>query len=124
MQSASSDFGAVQWFFDLEPVARGFNWPIHVDGLIHSKAELDTLVRGKASAVRVCEAYQRFAGAVGPCVINALLASDEAFPEVNHSGKPTPPAGGRITLYVDPAGKRVLAETTTTWGMPATLSVE
>jgi len=54
----------------------------------------------------------------------SLLQSDDAFNEVNHSGKPTPPAGGKVTLYVDPAGKRVLAEIVLTHGVPPVLSVE
>lgn len=113
----------VQWFFDLEPVAKGFNWPIHVDGLVHSKTQLDALIASKATADSVLAAYQKFAGAVGPSVMNALLESDDAFPEVNHSGKPTPPADGQVTLYVDATGKRVLAKTTKEWGQPATFSV-
>lgn len=115
----------VQWFFDLEPVATGFNWPIHVDGLVESKQHLDTLLSSDTTpAADVLRAYEKVASAVGPTVMNALLLSDEAFPEVNRSGQPTPPAGGRVTLFVDHAGKRVLAQTTTEWGMPAKFTIE
>lgn len=114
----------VQWFFDLDPVAKGFNWPIHVTAMATSKQELDDLIRTKSSAESVLGAYQKFAGAVGPTVMTALLESDDAFPEVNHSGKPTPPAPGKITLYVDVGGKRVLATTTTEWGAAPQFSLE
>lgn len=114
----------VQWFFDLDPVAKGFNWPIHVNGMATSKHELDDLIRTKSSAESVLDAYQKFAGAVGPTVMNALLESDDAFPEVNHSGKPTPPSGGKVTLYVDVGGRRVLAEPTKEWGAAPGFSLE
>lgn len=114
----------VQWFFDLDPVAKGFNWPIHVDGMVHSKTRLDAVIASKLPAESVLDAYQKFAGAVGPTVMNALLESDDAFPEVNHSGKPTPPSGGKVTLYVDVGGKRVLAEPTKEWGAAPKFSLE
>lgn len=113
----------VQWFFDLEPVAKGFNWPIHVDGLVRSKTQLDAAIASKRPADSVLAAYEQFAGAVGPTVMTALLLSDDAFPEVNHSGKPTPPADGKVTLYVDTDGKRVLATPVKEWGQPSILSV-
>lgn len=115
---------AVQWFFYLDPVSRGFNWPIDVGMMVDGKQSIDKLVSSKASAVDVEAAYRAFAGAVGPTVMTALLISDDAFPEVNHSGNPTPPSGGKVTLYVDTAGKRVLAQTTMEWGQPPTFSVE
>lgn len=119
-----TDLETVQWLFDLQKVTEAFNWPVHVDGFVVSKRQLDTLVHGKAPASEVLGAYQKFAGAVGPSVMNALLESDDAFPEVNHSGKPTPPSPGKITLYVDPQGQRVLAEVTKEWGMPAKFYLE
>lgn len=119
----TSDIDVVQWFFDLEAIGKGFNWPVSVAGLIDAKRRLDGLTASKAPSNDVCEAYKAFAGAIGPTVMTALLESDDAFPEVNHSDKPTPPSPGKVTLYVDPAGKRVLAETTKEWGMPPVLSV-
>ena len=117
--SASDDLDVVQWFFDLQPVTKGLNWPIHVDGLVTAKQRLDTLLADSdSSAADVLAAYQKIDGALGPSVMTALLEDDEAFPEVNRSGQPTPPAGGKVTLFVDHAGKRVMAETTKVWGMP------
>ena len=118
-----SDMDVVQWLFDLEPIGKGFNWPVSVAGFVDAKRRLDRLVGSKSSANDVCGAYKAFSGAIGPTVMNMLLESDDAFPEVNHSDKPTPPSPGKVTLYVDPAGKRVLAETTKEWGMPPVLSV-
>lgn len=67
-------------------------------------------------AQRVKDAYSKMAAAVGPTLMTVLLESDEAFPEVNHSGAGTPPASGRIVLYVDPDGACVLAECFTEYG--------
>lgn len=118
-----TDANVMQWLFDLEKMSACFNWPVHVDGFIEAKRGLDAAVAKKAPAADVLRSYQKLSGALGPTVMNALLESDDAFPEVNHSGKPTPPAGGRVTLYVDRAGNRVLAACTKEWGMPPELSV-
>jgi hypothetical protein len=119
-----TDSDVMQWLFDTEVFTKSLNWPVHVDGLTAAKRGLDAAASGKAPASDVLDAYKKFAGAIGPTVMNALLESDGAFPEVNHSGKPTPPANGRVTLYVDPAGKRVLAACTKEWGMAPVFSVE
>lgn len=119
-----TDGDVFQWLFDTEVFTKALNWPVHVEGLVAAKREVDAAVQAKASADDVLAAYKKFAGAIGPTVMTMLVESDDAFPEVNHSGKPTPPAGGKVTLYVDPAGKRVLAACTKEWGMPPTFSVE
>lgn len=119
-----TDSATIQWLFDTDVFSKALNWPVHVDGLLAAKHELDGCVSGKASAADVMAAYKKFAGAIGPTVMTALLESDDAFPEVNHSGKPTPPSTGKVTLYVDPTGTRVLAACTKEWGMPPTFSVE
>lgn len=118
-----TDVDVIQWFFDCEAVTKGFNWPVHVEALTSSKRALDAAVAAKAQADDVLSAYTNFAGAIGPTVMNMLLESDDAFPEVNHSDRPTPPSPGKVTLYVDPKGKRVLAECTKEWGMPPKFSV-
>lgn len=117
-----TDVDVMQWLFDLEKISEGCNWPVSVAGLIEAKRGIDRLVNGKAPAGEVLVAYQRLAGAVGPTVMNTLLESDDAFPEVNHSGMPTPPANGKVVLYVDRGGECVLAECTKEWGMPPRLS--
>ncbi len=114
----------IQWLFDPEIVSKSFNWPVHVEGLIAAKHKLDSVVSAKASAEAVLEGYKLFAGAIGPSAMNALSESDDAFPEVNHSDRPTPPSPGRVTLYVDRQGRRVLAACTKEWGWPPHLSVE
>lgn len=119
-----TDADILQWFFDLEKISEGFNWPVSVVGLIEAKRGLDRLLGSKAPAADILTAYQKVAGAIGPTVMNTLLASDDAFPEVNHSDRPTPPSPGKVTLYVDPSGKRVLAECTKEWGMAPSFSVE
>lgn len=119
-----TDSEVFQWLFDTEVFTKALNWPVHVDGLVPAKNALDSCLHSKAPAADVMEAYKKFSGAIGPTVMNALLESDDAFPEVNHSGKPTPPSPGKVTLYVDPAGKRVLAACTKEWGMSPTFSVE
>jgi hypothetical protein len=119
-----TDAEVAQWFFYLERVSQVFNWPIHLEGLGEAKRALDAAVASKAPADDVLEAYKKFAGAVGPTAMNSLLQSDDAFEEVNHSDKPAPPAGGKVTLYVDPSGKRVLGEVVLTHGMPPVFSVE
>ncbi len=107
---------AIQWLFDTEVFSKSFNWPVHVDALVAAKQELDACVQGKAGAEDAVVAYKKFAGAIGPTVMTALLQADDAFPEVNHSGRLTPPSPGKVTLYVDPTGKRVLAECFTDYG--------
>lgn len=119
-----TDSEVMQWLFDTEVFTKALNWPVHVDGLIPSKRALDAAIAGKQPADDVLVAYTKFAGAIGPTVMNMLLESDDAFPEVNHSDKPTPPSPGKVTLYVDPNGKRVLAECTKEWGMPPKFTVE
>ena len=120
----SDSLKVVQWLFDLEVFCKAFNWPVHVEALVAAKRKLDFAVSTKASAEDVLDAYQKFAGAIGPSVMNTLLESDDAFPEVNHSDKLTPPSPGKVTLYLDRKGQRVLAQCTTEWGMPPHFSVE
>ena len=117
------DGEVIQWLFDSEVFTKAFNWPVHVDGLVAAKQELDACVQGKHPADDVVAAYKKFAGAIGPTVMTALLQSDDAFPEVNHSGQLTPPSPGKVTLYVDPTGKRVLAECFNEWGKAPVFSV-
>ena len=120
----SDSMEIVQWLFDLEVFCKAFNWPVHVEALVVAKRRLDSTVAAKASAQEVLDAYQKFAGAIGPNVMNTLLASDDAFPEVNHSDRLTPPSAGKVTLYMDRKGRRVLAKCTAEWGMPPHFSVE
>jgi hypothetical protein len=118
------DAEAIQWLFDTEVFSKSLNWPVNVDGLVVGKRGLDAAVASKAPADEVMEAYKKFAGAVGPTVMASLLQSDDAFPEVNHADSLTPPSPGKVTLYVDPNGKRVLAEVVLTYGIPPKFSVE
>lgn len=118
-----TELETVQWLFDTEVFTKSLNWPVHVDGLVFAKRQLDEAIAAKSPADDVMSAYQKFAGAIGPTVMTALLESDDAFPEVNHSGKPTPPSPGKVTLYVDPSGKRVLAETSKEWGKAPAFTV-
>lgn len=118
-----TDAQVFQWLFDTEVFTKALNWPVHVEGLTVAKRELDAAVQAKATADDVMTAYKKFAGAIGPTVMNMLLESDDAFPEVSHCGQPTPPSAGKVTLYVDPKGQRVLAESTKEWGMAPTFSV-
>jgi hypothetical protein len=119
-----TEIDVVQWFFDLERVTGCFNWPVNADRMVFAKRQLDEGLASKQAAGDVLAAYLKLAGAVGPTVMTSLLQSDDAFPEVNHSGEPTPPSPGKVTLYVDPAGKRVLAEIVLTHGVPSKFSVE
>lgn len=114
----ASDIDVVQWLFDTEVFTKALNWPVHIDGLVLAKQQIDTAVSGKVTAQDVMAAYEKFSGAIGPTVMTMLLESDDAFPEANHSGKPTPPSPGKVTLYVDPTGRRVLAECFKEWGKP------
>jgi hypothetical protein len=118
-----TDSDVAQWFFDLDRVTACFNWPVNFSSMAAGKRAIDQEVGRKAPADAVLAAYQKLAAAVGPTVMTSLLQSDDAFPEVNHSGKPTPPADGKVTLYVDPTGKRVLAEVVLTHGVPSKFSV-
>jgi hypothetical protein len=111
-----TDIEVIQWFFDLEKVSAGFNWSVNAGKLASSKRSLDTLVAAKSPASEVLSAYKEFAGAIGPTGMNLLLQSDDAFPEVNHSEKPTRPTPGMVVLYVDPDGRHVLAKPTNVWG--------
>lgn len=113
----------VQWLFDTEVFAKSLNWPVNVAGLVAAKQGMEAAIRSKAPADDVMAAYKKFAGAIGPTVMTALLQSDDAFPEVNHSGELTPPSPGKVTLYVDPSGQRVLAEVFGEWGKPPVFSV-
>jgi hypothetical protein len=111
------DIEVIQWLFDLSAVTQGFNFPVSVDRMIAAKRGIDAAVAGRAPAADVMAEYQKFAGAIGPTVMNALLESDDAFYEDNHSDSlPVTPAG-KVGLYVDPAGMRVMAEPTKVWGM-------
>jgi hypothetical protein len=111
-----TDIEAVQWFFDLDKLTTGFNWPVNAQGMADAKRELDAAVTRKESAGKVLAVYKKLAGALGPTVMSMLLQSDDAFPEVNHSEKLIPPSPGKVTLYVDAAGRRVLAEFFNEWG--------
>ena len=113
-----TEIETVQWLFDTEVFTKALNWPVHIDGLVLAKQQIDTAVTGKATAEDVLAAYEKVGGAIGPTVMTMLLESDDAFPEANHSGKPTPPSPGKVTLYVDPTGRRVLAECFKEWGKP------
>lgn len=116
-------FDEIQWFFDLEKVSAAFNWPVSVEGLVNAKRQLDRLLANKGPAEDVMEAYKALSGAIGPTVMTALLQSDDAFPEVNHSDSPTPPSPGQVTLYVATNGKRVLAQCSNEWGATPKFSV-
>ena len=118
------DIEVIQWLFDCDAVSTGFNFPVSADGLVAAKRGIDAAVAGKAPAADVAAEYEKFAGAIGPTVMNALLESDDAFVEVNHSDNlPVTPVG-KVCLYVDPSGKRVLAETNKQWGLSPTVSVD
>jgi hypothetical protein len=119
-----TDVDVIQWLFSLEHFVMGMNWPVDVPHLIQAKRLLDSLVTAKAPADAVLKTYTSFDAAIGPTAMTTLLQSDDAFPEINHSGRFTPPSPGKVTLYVDPAGRRVLAECSTQWGMPSHLTVE
>ena len=119
-----SDIEVIQWFFDLEKVSAGFNWSVNASKLAMAKRRLDSLVAGKAHANDVLAEYKEFAGAIGPTGMNLLLQSDDAFPEVNHSDRPTRPAPEMVVLYVDPDGRHVLAKPTNVWGAAPELFAE
>ena len=119
-----TEIETVQWLFDTEVFTKALNWPVHIDGLVLAKQQIDTAVTGKATAEDVLAAYEKFGGAIGPTVMTMLLESDDAFPEANHSGKPTPPSPGKVTLYVDRSGKRVLAECFKEWGKSPRFTAE
>ena len=119
-----TEIETVQWLFDTEVFTKALNWPVHIDGLVLAKQQIDTAVTGKATAEDVLAAYEKFGGVIGPTVMTMLLESDDAFPEANHSGKPTPPSPGKVTLYVDRSGKRVLAECFKEWGKSPRFTAE
>jgi hypothetical protein len=113
----------MQWFFDLQKVSEGFNWHINVASLEASKQHLDKVIGNAEPATVVCEAYKKFSAAVGPTVMTALLQSDDAFPEVNHSGKLSPPGGGKVLLYVDKLGTTLWGKFTLVWGEAPTFVI-
>ena len=90
-----TEIEVVQWLFDTEVFTKALNWPVNADGMVFAKRQLDEAVSSKAAADDVLEAYKKFAGAIGPTVMTSLLQSDDAFPEVNHSGQLTRPHPGR-----------------------------
>lgn len=110
------DLEVIQWLFDSEVFTKALNWPVNVGHLVGAKRDLDAAVARKESAGKVLAVYKKLAGALGPTVMTILLQSDDAFPEVNHSEKLIPPSPGKVTLYVDPSGRRVLAEFFNEWG--------
>jgi hypothetical protein len=118
-----TEIETLQWLFDTEVFTKALNWPVHIDGLVLAKRMVDEAVHAKATAEDVLAAYEKFGGAIGPTVMTMLLESDDAFPEANHSGKPTPPSPGKVTLYVDRSGKCVLAECFKEWGRRPVFSV-
>lgn len=124
MSQFQSDADVMQWLFDLEKITQAFNWPVGVQRLINAKRDMCKLIAAKAPASDVAEVYRAFSGALGPTAMTLLLESDDAFDEVNHSGKPTPPSPGKVTLYVDQQGKRVLAEFFKEFGKQPTFTVE
>jgi len=119
----TDDMEILGWFFHLEAITKGTNWPISPGGLADGKRAIDKAVDSKGSADDVMAAYKKFAGAVGPTVMTMMLNSDDAFPEVNYSAKPTPPASGGVVLYVDESGKSLVARTFMTWGKAPEFSV-
>ena len=118
------DIEVLQWFFDLEKIAAGCNWQIDAKGLLSGKRRLDEAIAEAAPAAEVMEAYQKLSGAIGPDVMKSLLQSDDAFLEINHSGKAIPPNGGKVLLYADKAGVSVWAEVVAEWGMPPKFEVQ
>lgn len=117
------DLDVIQWLFDTEVFTKALNWPVDVDSLVAAKLALDEAVTLKAPASDVADAYEKFAAAIGPTVMASLLQGDDAFPEVNHFDGLTPPSPGKVTLYVDPFGGRVLADVPTAHGMPPEFDV-
>jgi hypothetical protein len=118
------DIEVIQWLFDRDAVSTGFNFPVSADRLVAAKRGIDAAVAGKSPAADVAAEYEKFAGAIGPTVMNALLESDNAFVEVNHSANlPVTPAG-KVCLYVDSSGVRVLATPSKQWGLSPRFNVE
>jgi hypothetical protein len=116
MEDSMDDMEVMQWFFDLDAIAKSCNWHINVRSLTQRKRELDYAVSTAKPAADVMQAYKNLAAAFGPDLMKALLQGDDAFPEVNHSGKPTPPAGGKVMLYVDKDGVCVCVTAPPQWG--------
>lgn len=114
----------IQWLFDCGPVARAFGFPVHVEGLIDAGRRVAALVNNPdAQAADVATAYEKLAGAIGPEVMKALLVDEDSIQEFNYSGKPIPPAGGDIVLFVDKSGRRVVATTPKTHGIAPQFTV-
>lgn len=123
--SGADGYDVVQWLFDCGPVARAFGFPVHVAGLVSAGQKVATLIHSPASpASDVCDAYKQLAGSIGPEVMKAILQDEESIEEVNHSGKPTPPAGGDIVLFVDKSGRRVVVSVPKEWGAAPVFRVE
>jgi len=110
------DMEVMQWFFGLETIAKSCNWHINASSITQRKRELDAAVSSAQPASVVAQAYKHMAAAFGPDLMKALLQSDDAFPEVNHSGKQSPPSGGMVMLYVDKSGSAVVADLPSEWG--------
>ena len=123
--AGADGYDIVQWLFDAGPVSRAFGFPVHVAGLVTAGQRVANLIHDpKSVASDVCEAYKQLAGAIGPEVMKAILQDEDAIEEVNHSGKPTPPAGGDIVLFVDKSGRRVVVSAPKEWGKAPEFRVE
>jgi hypothetical protein len=48
----ASDIDVVQWLFDTEVFTKALNWPVHIDGLVLAKQQIDTAVQAKATPGR------------------------------------------------------------------------
>ena len=119
-----ADADVTQWLFDCDALTRAFNFPVSVDRLIAAKRGIDKAVASRAPVADVAAEYAKFSGAIGPTVMNALLECEDAFLEVNHSHAiPVTPVG-KLCLYVDPTGGRLLVQPTKEWGMPPRFTVE
>jgi len=69
----TEDMEILGWFFHLEAITKGTNWPISPRGLVDGKRALDKAIGSKGSADAVMAAYKEFAGAVGPTVMTMML---------------------------------------------------
>ena len=123
MEECVVDIDVIQWFFDLEKVRQGNNWHVNARNVAAHKRSLDAAIAIASPAENVMQSYKLLAAAFGPDVTKVLLQSDDAFPEVNHSGKPAPPAGGKVLLYVDKAGVAVCADVPMEWGAAPVFSL-
>ena len=123
--AGADGYDVIQWLFDAGPVARAFGFPVHVSGLVTAGQRVANLIHDpKSVAADVCEAYTQLAGSIGPEVMKAILQDEDAIEEVNHSGQPTPPAGGDIVLFVDKSGRRVVVSVPKEWGKAPVFRVE